>query len=785
MKKEDSFLSKIGKAFKNIFISLFGFGRHKKQLEEELINKNEEELIENKDLIESEIISPSRQIFRKFIRNRVAIVGLVMFAAVILFVVIGSNTIEFNASYLEPSQRHIEPGFGYTKVPRGLQKEGIKEVDGEYLIGIGTAFTVAISNEDKIYVWGANIDDVKKVPAEVKDRVGDIVQLSVGSRHVVALTNNGELIGWGSNTFHQSQIPVFNPGTDQQQQFKKSVEAYFNPSARTKYPNEVVSKIEEDPIKRVYAGDQFTIVFTENNNVYAWGVVRTKELDNPAKTFNALEVMLRYTEQGGLRWKYSAEDNLAYNLSDRLVLTKEELISELGLVEEDGATLELRYFSDRIQYRNRKTGNEPWENAILKEPETEDDDPEYYGYDFLMQYVDEEVTNAKIVDVHIMFEHVAYELEDNRFIIVGVGGLVKEDYPRILSQTAEERGYRIEKIFASSKNGFYIDENGGIVGWGEISSENRLNTVDDVFEDKKIIDGAGGMYHITLLEDNGTVHIMGFKNTLGHLNMPDDIKPSKKVIANFFNSIAIENDGTIRAWGNKGYLFGTDQVGADVYKRIVAGGSMTLSVAAVAVVVSLIIGLTVGLIAGFYGKWLDNVLMRFGEIISAFPFLPLAMTLSSIVHNASSINERERVFMIMFILGILSWPGLARLVRGQILAEREKDYILAAKALGVKERHIIIRHILPNVVNVVIVNTTLSYAGALLTESGLSFLGFGVMYPQPSWGNMLTGAQSMTTLKNYWWLWIIPAFFIIATALSVNLIGDGLREAMDPKSSER
>src|SRR5690606_15723597 len=113
---------------------------------------------------------------------------------------------------------------------------------------------------------------------------------------------------------------------------------------------------------------------------------------------------------------------------------------------------------------------------------------------------------------------------------------------------------------------------------------------------------------------------------------------------------------------------------------------MTLSVAAVAVVVSLIIGLTVGLIAGFYGKWLDNVLMRFGEIISAFPFLPLAMTLSSIVHNASSINERERVFMIMFILGILSWPGLARLVRGQILAEREKDYILAAKALGVKER---------------------------------------------------------------------------------------------------
>ena len=246
--------------------------------------------------------------------------------------------------------------------------------------------------------------------------------------------------------------------------------------------------------------------------------------------------------------------------------------------------------------------------------------------------------------------------------------------------------------------------------------------------------------------------------------------------------VSTENDGTIRAWEIRD-IYGTDQVGADVYKRRCWWKHDTICCCSGCCIAN--IGLTVGLIAGFYGKWLDNVLMRFGEIISAFPFLPLAMTLSSIVHNASSINERERVFMIMFILGILSWPGLARLVRGQILAEREKDYILAAKALGVKERHIIIRHILPNVVNVVIVNTTLSYAGALLTESGLSFLGFGVMYPQPSWGNMLTGAQSMTTLKNYWWLWIIPAFFIIATALSVNLIGDGLREAMDPKSSER
>jgi peptide/nickel transport system permease protein len=160
------------------------------------------------------------------------------------------------------------------------------------------------------------------------------------------------------------------------------------------------------------------------------------------------------------------------------------------------------------------------------------------------------------------------------------------------------------------------------------------------------------------------------------------------------------------------------------------------------------------------------------------------MTLAKIVQEAE-IDETYRVYMIMVVLGLLSWPGLARLVRGQILKEREQDFVLAAKALGIKEKHIITRHILPNVINVVIVSTTLSYAGALLTESGLSFLGFGVRYPKPSWGNMLTGTQSMTVLRYYWWAWIIPAIFIILTALSVNLVGDGLREAMDPKANER
>ena len=175
--------------------------------------------------------------------------------------------------------------------------------------------------------------------------------------------------------------------------------------------------------------------------------------------------------------------------------------------------------------------------------------------------------------------------------------------------------------------------------------------------------------------------------------------------------------------------------------------------------------------------------MRIAEIINSFPFLPLAITLSTIV--SGSLSQSQKLAMIMVILGVLSWPGLARLVRGQILAEREKDFVLAARALGLPNKTIIMKHILPSVVNIIIVSMTLSYAGTLLTESGLSFLGFGVALPQPSWGNMLIGSQDSRVIEVYWWRWLFPALAVLFAALSVNLVGDGLREALDPKSNEK
>lgn len=208
-----------------------------------------------------------------------------------------------------------------------------------------------------------------------------------------------------------------------------------------------------------------------------------------------------------------------------------------------------------------------------------------------------------------------------------------------------------------------------------------------------------------------------------------------------------------------------------------------MTIGAIAVIISTLIGVLIGGFSGYYGGKIDNILMRFAEIVGAIPFLPLAMILSSIVGN--NVSELRRISLIMVILGVLSWPGLARLVRAQILAEREKEFVTAAKAMGIRELSIIFRHILPNVVTVIIVNTTLNFASCLLTESSLSFLGFGVVEPNPTWGNMLTGSQASTVIVNFWWRWVFPALALSLATISINLIGDGLRDAIDPKSNER
>ncbi len=257
----------------------------------------------------------------------------------------------------------------------------------------------------------------------------------------------------------------------------------------------------------------------------------------------------------------------------------------------------------------------------------------------------------------------------------------------------------------------------------------------------------------------------------------------KQVYTGFYQNYAVTESGKMHTWELKGYLLGTDQFGRDVLTRIINGGKVTMTVGAVAVVIAVIIGIIMGGIAGYFGGVADMLIMRLCEIIGAIPFLPLMLILSAIMGTRVSLEQR--MYIIMVILGLLNWTGLAYLIRAQILSQREMEYVTAAKTLGVRESGIIFKHIIPNVISVIIVTATISFATSMLTESSLSYLGFGIPPPTPTWGNMLTGANDSIVIQQYWWRWVFPALIFSICTICINLIGDGLRDAIDPKSNER
>lgn len=231
---------------------------------------------------------------------------------------------------------------------------------------------------------------------------------------------------------------------------------------------------------------------------------------------------------------------------------------------------------------------------------------------------------------------------------------------------------------------------------------------------------------------------------------------------------------------SKEHILGTDELGRDYLARILYGGRVSMKVGLFAVIIQVIIGSLVGGLAGYYGGWIDNLLMRLVEIVMSFPFMPLAITISAVV--GVRVKPEHKMYIVMMIIGLLSWPGLARMVRGQILSLREQEFILAAKALGIRDRKIIWRHLIPNTVGYIIVSATLGMAGAILSEAGLSFLGLGVTPPVPTWGNLVQNARDIYVLKNRVWLWLPPGLCIFMAVMSINLLGDGLRDAIDPKS---
>lgn len=220
------------------------------------------------------------------------------------------------------------------------------------------------------------------------------------------------------------------------------------------------------------------------------------------------------------------------------------------------------------------------------------------------------------------------------------------------------------------------------------------------------------------------------------------------------------------------HLFGTDYLGRDLLSRVLHGGRISLAIGVLAVLISGLVGTTVGAIAGFAGGWVDEVLMRLTDIVLAFPTALLALAVMAVF-------EDPTVGKIFIVLGLVGWAGIARLVRAEVMTLKERDYVLAARSVGVGPLGVVLRHVLPNTLGTLLVVLTLGVASNILTEAWLSFLGLGAQPPLPSWGAMITEGQYYLTTRP--WVCLFPGVAILLTVLGFNMLGDGLRDVLDPK----
>lgn len=230
----------------------------------------------------------------------------------------------------------------------------------------------------------------------------------------------------------------------------------------------------------------------------------------------------------------------------------------------------------------------------------------------------------------------------------------------------------------------------------------------------------------------------------------------------------------------KAHWLGTDGHGMDVLTRLMYGGRISLMIGFVAIAIEIFIGVLIGGMAGYFGKWADTLLMRVVDVVICIPAMPLYIIVGAIM-DFYQIDPRVRIYLLCAILGLISWPPIARMVRGQILSLREQEFMTAAEATGIRVSRRIFKHLIPNVIPNLIVIATMGLGEIIIMEATLSFLGIGVKFPYASWGNIINSVNDIFVMTNYWYVWIPAGFLILITVLGFNFVGDGLRDAFDPK----
>ncbi len=600
------------------------------------------------------IESPSVMALKAYFRRPLAVAALVVLVGLFLFVFLGPQLVPMDLSYTDALQANLPPNYGFRQVP-GALKDKIRSISSF------AAFTVGVSQDNGVYIWGSTENSLTGVSyAQMPEGIGQIAYAAAGSDHVIAITTDGQVVGWGSDNNGQFG-PLKNPN-----------DPYLP------MPDRLLNGgVDASQVGQLVCGHQVTALVMADGSAYYWG--------NPNSQLSLGELRSRYTEH---------VQKIAFSNYYALVLQQDGTVTG----GQSLSFLQSAVSSTEGQIRNLK--------AYL--------------------------ADRRAVDIAATSGCYAIVLSDGSIVAFGAAEYGEKDVP------AAPAGEKYVSVQAGTRHFVALTDQGTVVAWGH--------------DDYGQVSGVTG-------------------------------KKAAQVYTGAKQTYLADEEGRLtEAAGFRGYLMGTDNRGRDIFTRILHGGKMTMTIGAVAVVVSTLIAIVVGCLAGYFGGWVDLLLMRITEIFAAIPFLPFAMLLSFVIRTMP-IDEATRIFIIMVILGLLSWTGLASLIRAQVLSEREKEFVIAAKSMGVREGIIAFKHILPNVISAILVNVTLSFAGCLLTESSLSYLGFGVQQPSPTWGNMLSGANSSLVIQNYWWQWVFPALFLSVATISINIIGDTLRDILDPRST--
>ena len=617
------------------------------------------EMAEDDRFVVEKIESPSVMAVKAFFRRKLAVGALIVLLGMFLFVFIGPYFFPMDLNYTDALQANMAPNNTLLNVPEELE-DNIKNINGF------SDFTVGVSQDDTLYLWGNTTNNLTGVdftayPDEIQP--GKVAYAAAGSDHIIAITTDGKVVGWGNSSAGQFGVK------------KQESDPY------TQMPDELLNgTIDPSQVKQLIAGYQATALVMEDGKMYMWG------------NNNAMLSLPEFTKGD----KYNQDvEKIAFSNYYAIIMRKDGTVT-------GGQTLT---FNMQKAYSNK--------DGEIKN---------------LRTYM----ADRTVLDIAATNNCYAFIMDDGSIVVFGAAEYGEKDIPAI---TAEEK---MVSINAGTRHFVTVGESGKVYTWGH--------------------------------NDGGQCDVAG--------------ATADQVYTGAKQTYLVNEDGELTdKVGFSGYVMGTDNRGRDILTRIVHGGKMTMTIGAVAVIVSTIIAIIVGCVSGYFGGWVDMLLMRVTEIFSSLPFLPFAMMLSYVIRTMP-IGETTRIFIIMVMLGLLSWTGLARMIRAQVLAEREKEFVLAAQSMGVKEKRIAFMHILPNVISVILVNVTLNFASCMLTESSLSYLGFGVQQPQPTWGNMLYGANNSIVIQNYWWQWVFPAIFLSIATISINIIGDTLRDVLDPKSSQ-